>query len=80
MIKNLTERVLEELQQLNRGDAFKPSRELNLALQSVLSRLDLVTREEFDAQAAVLARTRQKLEELEKALSQLEKQASSTAH
>ena len=36
------------------------------AVTSVLSRLDLVTREEFDAQAAVLQRTREKLEALEK--------------
>lgn len=42
-------------------------------LQSTLSKMDLVTREEFDAQAAVLARTRAKLEELEKKLNELEK-------
>ncbi|MEM6938376.1 MAG: accessory factor UbiK family protein, partial [Pseudomonadota bacterium] len=36
--------------------------------QSWFDRLDLVTREEFDAQQAVLARTRQKLDELEKQL------------
>lgn len=36
------------------------------AVTSVLARLDLVTREGFDAQAAVLARTREKLEALEK--------------
>ena len=71
MIRDLTERLVAELQQLG-SDGLKPSRELNLALQAVLSRLDLVTREEFDAQAAVLARTRQKLEELEHTLAQLE--------
>lgn len=37
-------------------------------LQSTLARMDLVTREEFDAQKAVLARTRAKLDELEKLL------------
>ena len=41
-------------------------------LQSQLSRLDLVTREEFDVQAAVLKRTREKLEALEKRLAALE--------
>ncbi len=41
-------------------------------LQSQLSRLDLVTREEFDVQAAVLARTREKLTALEKRLAELE--------
>lgn len=37
-------------------------------LQAGLSRLDLVTREEFEVQEAVLARTREKLEALEKRL------------
>ena len=34
-------------------------------LQSALTRLDVVSREEFDAQAAVLKRTRERLEILE---------------
>lgn len=41
-------------------------------LQSALARMDLVTREEFDVQLAVLARTREKLEALEKRLATLE--------
>ena len=41
-------------------------------LQSTLSRLDLVTREEFDVQMAVLSRTREKLEALETRLTELE--------
>ena len=41
-------------------------------LQSGLSRLDLVTREEFDVQRAVLLRTREKLEALERQVAQLE--------
>ncbi|MEA3303501.1 MAG: accessory factor UbiK family protein [Pseudomonadota bacterium] len=45
---------------------------LNSALQSALSRMNLVTREEFDIQQAVLARTREKLEMLEKHVAQLE--------
>ncbi|QCF24786.1 accessory factor UbiK family protein [Hydrocarboniclastica marina] len=42
------------------------------AVTSVLSRLDLVTREEFDAQTAVLQHTRERLETLEKRVSMLE--------
>ncbi|APF02414.1 TPA: accessory factor UbiK family protein [Legionella pneumophila] len=34
-------------------------------LQSTFSRMDLVTREEFDVQCKVLARTREKLEQLQ---------------
>ena len=44
------------------------------ALQAGLSKLDLVTREEFDVQRAVLLRTRQKLEALQLAVEQLESQ------
>jgi BMFP domain-containing protein YqiC len=42
------------------------------ALQAGLGRLDLVTREEFDVQRAVLLRTREKLELLERILVDLE--------
>ncbi len=41
-------------------------------LQSTLGKMDLVTREEFDVQTAVLQKTRSKLEELEKRLAELE--------
>lgn len=41
-------------------------------LQSGLGKLDLVTREEFDVQRAVLLRTREKLEALEQAVQWLE--------
>ena len=44
-------------------------------LQSALARMDLVTREEFDVQLAVLARTREKLEALEARLAALEDSA-----
>lgn len=43
-------------------------------LQSGLAKLDLVTREEFDVQRAVLLRTREKLEALERAVAELESQ------
>ncbi|MBN8481284.1 MAG: accessory factor UbiK family protein [Xanthomonadales bacterium] len=42
------------------------------ALQSGLRALDLVTREEFDVQRAVLLRTREKIEELERQVAALE--------
>jgi BMFP domain-containing protein YqiC len=41
-------------------------------LQSSFARLDLVTRDEFDAQAAVLGRTREKVDQLELKLSKIE--------
>lgn len=42
------------------------------ALQSGFTKMDLVTREEFDVQTEVLARTRAKVESLEKQLAALE--------
>ena len=44
-------------------------------LQAGLNRLDLVTREEFDVQRAVLLRTREKLDALERKLAELEARA-----
>jgi hypothetical protein len=56
--------------------AVSPARDmeknLKASLSAWLSRLDLVTREEFDVQAQVLARTREKLAELEERLTRLE--------
>lgn len=43
-------------------------------LEGAFARLDLVTREEFDVQTKVLARTREKLEALEREVAALEKQ------
>lgn len=45
---------------------------LRALMQQGFSKLDLVTREEFDIQAQVLARTREKVESLERRLSALE--------
>lgn len=43
-------------------------------LGAFFSKLDLVTREEFDVQAQVLARTRDKLKDLEARIAALEQQ------
>ena len=43
-------------------------------LQSALAKLDLVTREEFEVQKLVLAKTRSKLEDLEKRVAEMEQQ------
>lgn len=47
-------------------------RNMRAALQAALDRLNLVTREELEVQEAVLARTRQKLQELENKITALE--------
>ena len=45
---------------------------LKLIAEAIIARMDLVTREEFDAQRAVLAHTRERLEKLEAHLRALE--------
>ena len=45
------------------------------ALEAGLAKLDLVTREEFDIQTAVLARTRDRLEQLERQIADLEQRS-----
>lgn len=60
------------------GDLLKnsPAKDVERNVKAMLtqgfSKLDLVTREEFDTQAQVLARTRARLEELEKRVAELE--------
>jgi ubiquinone biosynthesis accessory factor UbiK len=44
-------------------------------LSSALGRLDLVTREEFEVQRELLARSRERLEQLEAKLAELERRA-----
>ena len=58
--------------------ALKSDLEANFkgVLQAGLAKLDLVTRQEFDVQAGVLARTREKLTTLEERLKALEAEVS----
>jgi len=68
------EQVLDSLRRAVPGGlAQEVEKNLRAALTAALSKLDLVTREELDVQAAVLARTRARLEELEKQVAELEK-------
>lgn len=45
---------------------------IRLVLESSFARMNLVTREEFDAQSLLLRRTREKLDALEKIVAELE--------
>jgi ubiquinone biosynthesis accessory factor UbiK len=70
-------RFLDELQaRVAALMAGTPAADLQKNLRTVLTqqlaRLDLVTREEFDTQAKVLARTRAKLEALERRVDEFE--------
>ncbi len=59
-------------------NTFKEDMEKNFKaiLQSVLGKMDLVTREEFEVQKGVLAKTRARLEDLEKRVSDMESKIS----
>jgi len=69
LIDELNARMTAFLQQTPAADVQK---NLKAMLSSTFSRLDLVTREEFDIQQQVLARTREKLAALEARLAELE--------
>ena len=69
IVQKITSALPSGIQQLPK-DAEKTIRTV---LQGAFSKMDLVTREDFDAQSKVLARTREKLEALEKRLTELEK-------
>jgi ubiquinone biosynthesis accessory factor UbiK len=75
-LDDLQARVLSLLQQTPAADMQK---NLKALLTQQFARMDLVTRDEFDTQAQVLARTREKLERLERRLAQLEGTGSAPA-
>ncbi len=73
--KNMNEIIQNVLDAMPAGLKNMPSEmqhNFRAALQGVFERLDLVTREEFDAERGVLLRTREKLEMLEKKVIELE--------
>ncbi len=81
MISQLARRLSQELQDaLPMISSLLPKRELHIALQSALGKLNLVTREEFDAQTAVLQRTRSKLEALEVRCAEMEEKVKQSAN
>jgi len=59
---------------LKQSPAQDIERNLKAGLASMLSKLDMVNRDEFDVQAEILNRTREKLAQLEARLAELEQQ------
>ena len=74
-IENLARKLADSLPQGLRSVRDDLEDNFRSVLRSGLSKLDLVTREEFEVQQAVLARTREKLEGLEQRLKELQDQA-----
>ena len=78
MFKEKIEMIISDITKILPEDlnVLKDDIEKNLraTLNATFSKMDLVTREEFDIQASLLSRTREKLEGLQEKLSALEKQ------
>ncbi len=73
----LKKKLFEEVSaRLSEVMAASPAKDIEKNLKAVLAgglaKLDLVTREEFDVQAQVLAHTREQLQALEQRLARLE--------
>jgi BMFP domain-containing protein YqiC len=73
----LNARIIEEISSKISGmmantPAADLEKNINALLRGIFTKLELVTREEFDVQSQVLLRTRAQLEVLEKRLNELE--------
>lgn len=73
-IDDLSQRLHASLPEGMRVLQQDVERNLRAAVQAALGRLDLVTREEFEVQAKVLARTRAQLDALSRRIAVLEAQ------
>ncbi len=68
LIKQILDNLPSELSQIKQD----LEKNLRSAVTAGFARMDLVTREEFDTQTELLARTRVLLEEMEKKIAELE--------
>ncbi len=74
LIRNLGEQLGRFVSDARSREDMQQS--LNTIVQNVFSRLDLVTREQFDAQLETLERTRAQLDHLEAEVARLQQQLS----
>ncbi|HER34297.1 MAG: accessory factor UbiK family protein [Halothiobacillaceae bacterium] len=72
-IEELSQRIEQAMPESLREGKQEFEKAVRQAVSNGFSRMDLVTREEFDVQTQVLARTRAKLEALEQRVSDLER-------
>ena len=71
-IENLARKLADTVPEGLRAVREDLEKNFRGVLRSGISKLDLVTREEFEVQEAVLARTREKLERLQAKLEEIE--------
>jgi BMFP domain-containing protein YqiC len=77
ILDDISRRVSENLPRGVQTLQDDVQRNLRAGVESALNRLNLVTREEFEIQQAVLQRTREKLEALEARVAKLEAERAS---
>ncbi len=75
-LENLAKKLAESVPDALRSVRDDLETNFRSVLKAGIGKLDLVTREEFEVQEAVLARTREKLDSLEAQLEELEKTSS----
>lgn len=73
-IDNLARKLAESVPEGLRTMGAELESNFRAVLRASLAKLDLVTRDEFEVQEAVLARTRERLEALEARLKELEQE------
>lgn len=71
-LEEITKQITASMPEGMKSFAEESEQKVKQVLQAQFSKLDLVTREEFDIQNQVLIRTREKLEQLERRLEELE--------
>ena len=71
--KNKIQEISDKISKIIENSPISDIEEnINALLQSTFTKLDLISREEFDVQTQVLKRTRLKLEDLEKKIDALQ--------
>ena len=79
--KNIVDEINAKVSEILQNSPAKDiEKNIKVLLSGAFTRLDLVTRDEFDVQQEVLQRTREKLMILEGKVSELEAQLSKSAH
>jgi len=72
-LEEMAKKIAEVIPQGVGGVPSGVQDQVKVILARAFEKMDLVSREEFDIQVAVLAKTRQKLETLEKMVADIEK-------
>lgn len=70
VINDISDKINQYIPQDLKRACADIDKNIKTAVQGALAKVDMVTRDEFDAQCEVLARTRQKLETLERQLAE----------